>query len=230
MYIELVDTLRCPRPHEESWLVVAAERLVARHILEGTLGCPVCTAEYPIHDGVVDLSGGTHVPPSPLVPADVEQATRLAAFLGLDDASGYATLMGSWGSHALELRGMIECPILLVDPPADVEAAPGISIIRTSGPVPLAPGSTRGIAIDVADLHGDHAARVASAVRAVKTKGRVVGPAELGLPDGVRELARDPQVWVAEREPAPSPLVTLHVRRAASPEELRIISDAKNAD
>lgn len=213
MFIELVDTLRCPRPHEESWLVVSAERLVARHILGGTLGCPVCRAEYPIRDGVVDLSGGTHLPPAASVRPDAEQAVRLAAFLGLDDGSGFATLMGGWGAHALEVRGMVECPIVLLDPPAEVEAAPGISVVRTSGIVPLAPGSTRGIAIDVADLHGDHVARVESAVRAVRAKGRVVGHAELGLPDGVGELARDERVWVAEREPAPSPLVTLHVRR-----------------
>jgi hypothetical protein len=29
----------------------------------------------------------------------------------------------------------------------------------------------------------------------------------------VRELARDESVWVAEREAAASPIVTLHVRR-----------------
>ena len=27
MFIELVDTLRCPRPHEESWLVLSARLL-----------------------------------------------------------------------------------------------------------------------------------------------------------------------------------------------------------
>ena len=58
MFIELVDALRCPRPHEESWLVLAASRLEARHVLEGTLGCPVCHAQYPIRDGIVDLRPG----------------------------------------------------------------------------------------------------------------------------------------------------------------------------
>lgn len=210
MFIELVDALRCPTPHEESWLVVAAERLVARHIIEGLLGCPVCGAQYPIHDGIVDLSGGAPRPAPAAVAPSAEQAMRLAAFLGLDDGQGFATLLGDWGAHAIELRGMVECPIVLVDPPADVEAAPGLSILRTAGPVPIAVGSTRGIALDV--QAGD-AERVASAVRATKTGGRVVGPAALPLPDGVRELARDERVWVAEREAAPSALVTLHVRR-----------------
>lgn len=216
MFIELVDALRCPRPHEESWLVVAADRLVARHILEGTLGCPVCSAEYPIRDGVVDFSGGMHYPVPPSAPPSAAQATRLAAFLGLDDALGFATLMGDWGAHAIELRGMVECPLVLVDPPQDVEAAPGLSILRTAGPLPLAVGSTRGIAIDVTDLHGAHPERLASAVRATRAGGRAVAHSSLPLPAGLRELARDPALWVAEREAPPSPLVTLHVRRAAS--------------
>lgn len=214
MFIELVDALRCPIAHEESWLVVAADRLVARHILEGTLGCPVCSAEYPIHDGVVDFTRGGHQNAVPRVAASADLAVRLAAFLGLGDASGFATLTGGWGAHALSLRAIVECPLLLIDPPADVDATPGLSIIRTAGPLPLATGSTRGIALDMPDLHGDHAARVASAVRAAKAGGRVVGPASLPLPDGLRELARDEALWVAEREAHASPLVSLHVRRA----------------
>ena len=45
MFIELVDALRCPVAHAESWLVAAAIRMEARHIVDGTLGCPVCSAE-----------------------------------------------------------------------------------------------------------------------------------------------------------------------------------------
>jgi hypothetical protein len=37
MFIELVDALRCPVPHEESWLVASADRMEARHIVDGTL-------------------------------------------------------------------------------------------------------------------------------------------------------------------------------------------------
>jgi len=45
MFSELVDVLRCPRPHEESWLVLAAHRLDGRDIMAGVLGCPVCHAD-----------------------------------------------------------------------------------------------------------------------------------------------------------------------------------------
>jgi uncharacterized protein YbaR (Trm112 family) len=213
MFIELIDTLRCPTPHEESWLVLAADRMAARHVLDGTLGCPVCGAEYPIRDGVLDFRRTAAAPAARARAGDPEQAMRLAAFLGLDDALGFAVLMGDWGAHALELRGMVECPLILVDPPADVEAAPGLSILRTDGPLPLAAGAARGIALDDGAAGGAPAERIASAVRATRVKGRVVGRVSLPLPAGVRELARDESEWVGEREPAASPLVTLHVRR-----------------
>ena len=214
MFIELVDTLRCLEPHEESWLVASSDRMVARHIVEGTLGCPVCRASYPIHDGVVDFRRGEGMPAPPASPASEEAATRLAALLGLSDAQGFAVLMGAWGTHALAMRSLVECPLVLVDPPADVEAAPGLSLLRTDGALPLAPGASRGIAIDSTDLSGVSAVRVASAVRATRARGRLVGHASLPLPAEVHELARDESVWVAEREALASPLVALHVRRS----------------
>ena len=213
MFIELVDALRCPRPHEESWLVVAAERLVARHIVAGTLGCPVCAAEYPIRDGIVDFSGGAARPVAAAIPPSAEQAVRLAALLALDDAQGFAVLLGEWGAHAIELRGLVECPLVLVDPPDDVEAAPGLSIIRTGGSLPIAAGSARGVAVDAG-----HPERVASAVTVTRSGGRVLAPAAAPLPAGLRELARDTAGWVAEREAAPSGLVTLRVRRSGTSE------------
>jgi uncharacterized protein YbaR (Trm112 family) len=213
MFIELVDTLRCPRPHEESWLVATADRMEARHVLEGTLGCPVCRAEFPVRAGIVDLALGSPLRPPAPAGRDSERAMRLAAFLGLDDGQGFAVLLGAWGTDASSLRELVDCPLLLVDPPADVVAEPGLSIIRTSGAVPLAAGAARGVAIDAGDQRALQAARARSAVQVARVAGRVVGPASMPLPEGVRELARDGEVWVAEREPAPSSLVTLHVRR-----------------
>ena len=209
MFIELVDALRCPVPHEESWLVAAATRMEQRHIVHGTLGCPVCSAEYPIRDGVVDFRRGDDHPVASR-PSAAEQAVRLAAMLDLSDAQGFAVLIGGWGALAGELSAIVETPLILVDPPTGVIGAPGISVLRTGGNVPLATGAARAVAIDEAST-----SRAAAAVRATRTRGRVVAPSTLSLPAGVRELARDATLWVAEREPDPSPLVTLHVRRGA---------------
>jgi uncharacterized protein YbaR (Trm112 family) len=208
MFIELVDALRCPVPHEESWLVAAASRMEARHIVDGTLGCPVCKAEYPIRDGVVDFRRGAGQPPAEDAPASPEIAVRLAAMLDLSDAQGFAVLLGSWGSQAAELTAIVETPLILIDPADGTTGSPGISVVRCDGEIPLAAGAARAMAIDV-----DSAARIASAVRATRQRGRVLGPAFVALPDGVIELARDEAVWVGERDSAPSPLVTLHVRR-----------------
>ena len=208
MFIELVDALRCPVPHEESWLVASADRMEARHIVEGTLGCPVCRAEYPIHRGVVDFRRESPRPLPPRTAPEPEQAMRLAAFLDLADANGFAVLVGARGAHAPLVRAQAETPLVLIDPPEDVQAEPGISVLRCDGELPLAAGAARGVAID-----GGSPERVASAVRATRSTGRVVAPASTPLPDGVREIARDDTDWVGEREPLASPVVTLHVRR-----------------
>src|SRR6476661_547648 len=115
MFIELVDALRCPVPHEESWLVAAATRTEARHIVEGTLGCPVCAAEYDIRDGVVDLRRTGREPVPPSSPGDAEQAMRLAALLDLSDSQGFAVLLGGWGAHAQQLASIVDLPIMLID-------------------------------------------------------------------------------------------------------------------
>jgi hypothetical protein len=117
-------------------------------------------------------------------------------------------LLGSWSVHAPLLRALVETPLVVVDPPEGTEGEPGISVIRCDGELPLADGAARGMAIDAGAP-----ARVASAVRATRARGRLVFPAGVALPAGVHELARDASVVVAEREAATSPPVTLHVRR-----------------
>lgn len=208
MFIELVDALRCPVPHEESWLVASATRMEFRHIVDGTLGCPVCRAEYPVSRGVVDFRRASPRALPPEAPPDEAEATRLAALLDLTDSAGFAVLLGPWTVHAPLLRALVETPLVIVDPPEGTEGEPGISVIRCDAALPLADGAARGIAVDAGPPD-----RIASAVRATRTRGRLVLPAGVALPAGVRELARDATLVVAEREAAASPPVTLHVRR-----------------
>jgi uncharacterized protein YbaR (Trm112 family) len=217
MFIELVDALRCPRSHEESWLVLAASRIEARHIREGTLGCPVCRAAYEIHEGIADFRDGAGDVAAPLpdhalsshAPFELPEADHLAAMMSLGDALGFAVLVGDWGRRAEELLDVVEAPpLLLVNPPADVAMRPGLSGVRFGAALPLAVGAARAVAVDSADE-----AHVESAARTTRVGGRVIAPAPARVPVGVRELARDATVWVGEREASPSALVTLHVRR-----------------
>jgi len=209
MFVEIVDALRCPRDHEESWLVLAARRTEERHVLEGTLGCPVCRAEYPIHDGIADFAdpATTRAPAGAL--HTLPPADHLAAMLNLGDALGFAVLTGAWGTRADDLVEAIDAPpLLLVDPPAGVVMGHGLSGLLAGAKLPLATGAARAVATDATDP-----ARVADAVRVARVGGRIVAPAESRVPDGVRELARDDTVWVGERLALPSAPVTLHVRR-----------------
>ena len=217
MFIELVDALRCPRPHEESWLVLAATRIEARHIQEGALGCPVCRAEYTIRDGIADFRldaapGGAEHPhraDESIESIEGVSAVDLAALLGLGDALGFVVLVGTWGHRAnslLELEPMP--PLLLLDPPDGAAIVPGMSGVRSGASLPLAAGAARAVAIDATE-----ATRLASAVHVTRSGGRIVAPAAASVPDGVRELARGAAVWVGEREAPPTAFVRLHVRR-----------------
>ena len=206
MFIELVDSLRCTRSHEETWLVAAVQRAEGRDIVTGTLGCPICGAEYPVVDGIADFATRQH-DPTPSRLESPEEAMRLAATLDLGDPRGFALLTGAWGAHAHDLAAIVENQLLLVNPPRDVASGAGVSILRADDRLPLAHGSARAAAIDV--MHAELAREITELVR---PGGRVIGPASLAVPEGTHELARDEEIWVAQRESAASRPVPL-IRR-----------------
>ena len=196
MFVELIEFLRCPRPHDESQLIASAEHTVDRHIVDGVLGCPVCNAEFAIAGGVALFDS----PPvlTAFEKPDQEIAMRLAAFLELTDARGFALLCGRWGVHASFIGGMTDTPLVLVNPSIAAPALEAAGALR-SRTVPFAAGSARALALDevaTPDI-------VASGVRAVKAGGRVLGPASIAIPDGVTEIVRDDRVWVGEKNAAP---------------------------
>lgn len=208
MFIELVDHLRCPRPHEETWLVVSADRTEGRDIVEGTLGCPICHAEYPIHRGVVGFGRperSARPAPGAVAPvSDPAPAMRLAALLDLSDAAGFALLAGSWARHAHVIRDIVASHLVLLNPAPPIDARGGLSVLEAPDAIPLAEASCRGVALDAA--HADPA-RTTAAVRLLRPRGRLVAPAATPLPPGVSELARDAELWVAERDVAPQVVV-----------------------
>lgn len=210
MFIELLDLLRCPRPHEESWLVLAATRTEDRDVLEGVLGCPVCHAEYPIIGGVAMFA--SHRAMVPRSAPNEKEALRLAASLDLTTPRGYAVLVGEWGIQAPLVLAMTDVQLLLVNPPAGIVMGHGLSgltVDDASAALPLAPGTARGLALD----HTATPAQLASALAVVSGGGRVLAPATLPLPDGLSELARDDRHWIGERTTASSGVVSITRRR-----------------
>ena len=201
MFIEVVDAFRCPRPHELTWLVASADRLLDRDILTGELGCPVCGARYPIVDGVADFrpaGARAPAPASPAAPADVpDRALRAAALLGLTEPGGLVVLAGTWGDAAHEVAALVEgIHVLAVDPLGGVSSGFGVSVVRAPDALPMRPESVRAVALD--DAHTG-APFLASSVAALKPSGRLLVSAGAPVPAGIVERARDAHDWLGEK-------------------------------
>jgi uncharacterized protein YbaR (Trm112 family) len=209
VFLPLIDRLRCLNGHEDTWLVASIDRAEERDVLEGTLGCPVCSAEYRIRDGVV-LFGDVASPPDG-TPSSAD-ALRLAAALDLTDGRMTAILHGSWGAHAAILRGLSPAQMLLVNPPLGVTSGDGISIVRA--PVaPVAPGWA-----DAAAIHSDASDAMADSLRAsLRGGGRMLAAIDTEIPPGFVELARDGDVWVAQLDPSSAASGPVALSRRAAP-------------
>lgn len=206
MFLPLIDRLRCLNGHEDTWLVASIDRADERDVREGILGCPVCSAEYPIRDGVV-LFGD--VPPAADRMPSSDEALRLAAALDLTDARMTAILQGAWGAHAPILRGVSPAQLLLVNPPAGVTSGDGISIVRA----PVAPVAAAWADAIAADADAT-APMVASLRASLRGGGRMLAPLALSHPPGFEELARDAEVWVGQLDPSLVAGAPIGLRRA----------------
>lgn len=198
MFIPLVDLLRCVRAHDETWLVASIDESVDRDIVRGTLGCPICLAEYPIQNGIVLFDDTTpQAVPARAAPRE-DDAIRLAAALDLTDARMTALLHGAWGAYAPILRGLTPAQLLLLNPPHGITSGDGVSILRSGDVAPVAQSAVAAVALDA----GAAPPMVESLVASLKPGARMLGQARTPIPDGLTELARDEEVWVAQRDTA----------------------------
>lgn len=195
MFIPLVDTLRCVRAHEDTWLVASIDRAEDRDIIEGTLGCPSCLAEYPIHGGVVQFDAQVSRP-AYRQPSESD-VVRLAAALDLVDPRMTAVLHGSWGAYAPVIRGLSPVSLLLVNPPEGIASGDGVSIVL-SATAPIAAASVNAVAVD----DGADGPMIASLTRALRGGGRMVAPVGMALPADLIEITRDHELWVARLDAA----------------------------
>ena len=207
MFIELIDLLRCTKPHDETWLVAAFNTVSNRFVEEGKLGCPTCSTEYWIRDGVGDFSGGVSLPA-----CDVERtatghsreelATRAGAYLDATEAGATVVLGGLWAYAAEELSAMSDVRVFALNAPSDVKESERVGLLKVASEIPLATGSVLGVALDAWFPEGI----AESAARVVRPHGRVVGPAGLTVPSGLTVLAHDDKYWVAEKPPEVIPI------------------------
>ena len=110
MHILVTDRLSCPRCGPEFGLILRADQLVSRRVIEGRLACANCRAHYPVRKGFSDLrlSAGEAGPGEPLDAEDPEEARRLGALLGEVPKTGPVALIGGVAGQAGLLREWME--------------------------------------------------------------------------------------------------------------------------
>lgn len=190
MYIETIDLLRCPRDHEETWLVAAFTGMDGRFVVEGKLGCPICNASYDIIAGMARFSGEVSDSFAPRV--DPEAAIRTAALLNLARPGAIAVLCGDEANVAKDVSEMAECRVIALNPSAHIEDTEKVATVVSIDRIPLASASVDAIAL------GACATLASDAARVLRPGGRLTANAEVPLPSGMVEIARDERMVVAE--------------------------------
>jgi hypothetical protein len=202
MFIELIDLLRCVKPHDETWLVASFSKVNNRFVEEGKLGCPSCSAEYWIRGGVADFSGEVALPQcederKAASHRREELATRAGAYLDATEPGATVVLGGLWAYAAQELSEMAQVRVIAINPPGEVKESETVGLVRMGSEIPLASGSVLGVAFDA----WFPAKIVESAVRVARPGGRIVGPTAINAPSELSILAHDDKYWVAQKAP-----------------------------
>jgi hypothetical protein len=202
VFIELIDLLRCVRPHNDTWLVASFTNVSHRFVEEAKLGCPSCSAEYWIRGGAADFSGEVILPEcederKAASHRREELATRVGAYLEATEPGATIVLGGLWAYAAQELSELAEARVIALNPPGEVKESEMVGLVRVGSKIPLAAGSVLGVAFDAwfpANI-------VESAVRVVRPGGRIVGPTAIAAPSELSILAHDDKYWVAQKAP-----------------------------
>jgi len=186
MHLLVTDRLACPRCGPEFGLVLLAEELRDRRVLEGALGCANCRERYPVRQGFGDLRppprsdpGGEGGTPE----GTAEEAFRLAALIGVSEGPGLILLRDGWVAQASRLAAMIEeIEIVALDQGLRKgPEEPGVTRIVAADRLPFFSGSLRGLALR------DH-----EPARELEEEIRVLGP-------GSRIVIRSPAPHRLER-------------------------------
>ncbi len=206
--------LDCPECRSGFGLVAFVDEAVARRVVAGRLGCPLCEIEYPIRSGTIDFDpSGAGSSPGSLSdrPAPPDRAVRLAALLGLTDPRDMVVLLGPGLSEvAIELARMSDRLEVLTWLDREVEPdtltrderSAGVNPIRgaSSASWPVRSGSLHGIAFLGSLVH-----HLPEAERCARAGGRFVAlqPEAQDLErlssSAFEEVARDDVTWVGQR-------------------------------
>ncbi len=205
MHVTVIELLRCPAGHAESSLVASAARQIERRIIDGSLGCPVCGAEYPIRNGVADFrrdpaTEGAGTALERREPPNEEAAFRLAAQLDLTVPGRLLLLFGDYARLGPALSIMFDAICVAINAPQREEQhiAEHASALRSGATIPIAPRTAHGAAVAEDELRQLQLEQVRERLR---VSGRLVIPASAALPEGLTLLAQDERELVGVRAP-----------------------------
>jgi uncharacterized protein YbaR (Trm112 family) len=213
MHILLTDVVTCPRCGPEFGLIVLAERIEERRVLQGKLGCPNCREEYPVDGGIGDLRwprasfGATsrvddgRVPGGESLQPDPERPYRLAALLGITGPSGPVVIVSGEPSVISEVqRHLPDAGVVGMSREAPFGAAgAGSGWLLATTTFPFRSRSLGGVVLAT----GDPFPLVDDALRCLDRGARIVidpapeGTAEALLREGAELLLEQEEVAVA---------------------------------
>lgn len=209
MHIELTEMLRCPEPHREGSLVLSTGEMSGRMVRFGVVGCPVCHREYEVVEGIVhfgeagsaERGAARSADGSPAAPGSRLQAPdaqTLQALLDLSGPGGYVVLLAGASRSAVSLAALMGgIHFVGINPPADLEELPVLSLIRSPARIPLRQAMARGV---VAGADMLEPGWLAEGVRVLLRGRRLVVQRETVEVSGVRALASGDGLWVGEKE------------------------------
>src|SRR5688500_5224211 len=108
MHLTLTELLVCPRCGPPFGLVLLADRVENRRVLEGWLGCANCRERYPVAGGFADLRTGPGPAEAAIAPAaDANAALRWAALAGITEGPAFLLLLGASTSIAAGIAELV---------------------------------------------------------------------------------------------------------------------------
>lgn len=189
MHIVLTDIVTCPRCGPAFGLIILADRIEDRRVMEGRLGCANCREEYPVSGGVADLRLQEALDPGETQPAraeaeDAERPFRIAALLGVTDRGPPVLVHGASAALVSGVQSVVPDAGVVGLSPAPEEGSRGVGMgwLLSGGPLPFRDHSLGGVAL----LGGGAELPVEDALRCLGRGARIV--VDPALPEVVERL------------------------------------------
>jgi hypothetical protein len=152
MHLLVTDRLACVRCGPGFPLVLLADELRDRRVLQGSLGCANCRERYPVEGGFGDFRLPVPEGDGALAPVegdDPEGALRTAALLGVQQGPGLLLLAGRPVRHAERVAAMIEGIEVVAAHPGlrGLPEIAGVSRIAMGPRFPFQTGTLQGVAL-----------------------------------------------------------------------------------